>query len=161
MVLDGAVLFGHLGDDWAGVYEVLPELAAPRPERVFTEESVERARENVDESHDPDEIYDEDYEDEIQHEATCYVPWLIVIDEEAFETGDLGFLYRDKKGNAVREEPARFDQLDDPQMRVYTKGMWRETYPWAQSVPSKKYRSKGTMMRALLPRVKAGSVLDR
>ncbi|KXX81072.1 hypothetical protein MMYC01_202766 [Madurella mycetomatis] len=119
---------------------------SPAPERVFTEESVERARENVDESHDPN-IYDEDYEEEIQHEASGYVSWLIVVDEEAFETGELGFIYRDKKGNVVREGPAR--------------DMWRETDPWGQSVPGKKYRSKGKIMRELLPRVKAGSVMDR
>ncbi|GAB1317753.1 hypothetical protein MFIFM68171_07963 [Madurella fahalii] len=71
-VLDDAALFGHLGDDWIGVYEILPELAAPTPERAFTEDMVQSAREIVDLSHDPDDVYDEDYEEAIQKEAWGY-----------------------------------------------------------------------------------------
>lgn len=164
MVLDDEGLFGHLdggGDDWLGVYETLPELAAPRRVRAFTEDDVEYARTWTPDPALPEwEVYEEDYEEAVQQAACRSVTWLIVIDKEAFETDEVGFIFRDKKGNIVRESSVRFDQLYGDWILWMVRGNPRATYSWGGSVPRKKYKSKGRIMRELLPRVKGESAVD-
>lgn len=155
-VLDDAELFDV--PDWPDVYDVLPELAAPRPDRRFIEEHIEWAQSVAKRraENDPDEYedMDEHYADAIRQTVTIGgSPWLIVLDEEAFRTEELGLIFRDKKGNAVKQseiEPYRLDEFHGRSERVMTYEGW-----WEHAFVPKKYRVRGKIMRTLLPLVKA------
>jgi hypothetical protein len=149
-VLDDPELF-DFGDDWLDVYEVLPELAAPRPDRRFTDEDVSEARDWARDSQGGEPV-DEDYEDAIMQIATIG-PTLIVLDEEAFRAGELGMIFRDKKGNPVKDSWIFPDELGAWIMKVFRGAMY-EGY-WEHAVVAQKYRTRGRIMRKLLPLVKA------
>ncbi|KXX72850.1 hypothetical protein MMYC01_210576 [Madurella mycetomatis] len=157
-VLDDAELFG-VGDCWQEVYDLFPELAAPEPDRRFTEEHVawalKRAKRLI--KNDPDESEDEHYADAIRQVAALGgPPWLIVIDEEAFRTEELGLIFRDLKGNPVKEAEIEPYMLNEFYGR-YERGMMYEGH-WEHANVPKKYRVPGEIMRRLLPLVKGESL---
>ncbi|KAK4097135.1 hypothetical protein N658DRAFT_500813 [Parathielavia hyrcaniae] len=98
-VLGDIELFGFR-DCWQAVYGVLPELAAPKPDRRFTDQDVEWAQEFAADLVEtkPDESEEEHYADATRQVAAADgPPWLIVVDEEAFSAEDLGLIFRDKR----------------------------------------------------------------
>jgi hypothetical protein len=151
-VLDDAELF-DFGDDWQQVYTVLPELAAPRADRQIFD--IEGIRETVRETIAPEELDDEHYEDAIMLNATIGTNWLLVLDEEAFETEELGLILRDEKGNPVKETTITpNDELNGFYISVSIRGMLSELGYWQDAAVGKKYRKRGKIMRKLLPLVK-------
>jgi hypothetical protein len=156
-VLDDSELFDS-GDDWQDVYDVLPELAAPEADRRFTDADVEYARnEAKDRIADGEEwdcmTDDERYQEAIMGEAVVSSPpWLLVLDKDALDADEFGLILRDKKGNPVKESEISPDALDEFLAR-YNRGMFYEGY-WEHGRPGYKYRSRGKIMRRLLPLVK-------
>ncbi|KAL2133699.1 hypothetical protein VTI74DRAFT_1875 [Chaetomium olivicolor] len=154
-VLDDAELF-NFGDAWQDVYDVLPELAAPDADRRFTNEHVEWARSTATDliESEPHVHGEEHYEDAIMQIATIgEPPWLIVLDEEAFETEELGLILRDKKGNPVKETVITPNELGafymaDARGASYSGGYWRH------AAVGRQYQTRGEIMRKLLPLVK-------
>ncbi|KAK4151602.1 hypothetical protein C8A00DRAFT_45223 [Chaetomidium leptoderma] len=151
-VLDDKELF-NFPDDWQEVYSVLPELAAPRPDRRFTEIATARDLARITPiSQEPE---DEDYEDAIMFCATAGVMWLLVLDQQAFETNELRLILRDLKGNTVKESTITPDEaIGAFHTSVDINGMLGELDYWVFGTVGKKYRTRGKIMRELLRAVK-------
>lgn len=154
-VLDDAELFDVY--DWPEVYDILPELAAPRPDRRFTLQDVEWAREWAKELIKSDymkyETEDEHYAEAIREHLAGYSgPWLVVLDRESFEKDDLGLMFRDKKGRSVKEAEIRPEDLNDFRCSS-DRGRTHEGW-WEHAYVPKRYRVNGKRMRPLLSLVK-------
>ncbi|GAB1317702.1 hypothetical protein MFIFM68171_07912 [Madurella fahalii] len=151
-VLDDAELF-DFGDAWQEVYGVLPELAAPQPDRRFTDHGIWYARKTARDMVAPEEPEDKYYQDAIMEYATIGTMWLLVLDEEAFEPEELGLILRDKKGNPVKETTIRPEELGAFYI-TWSRGATSESGYWEYAAVGKKYRTRGKIMRKLLPMVK-------
>lgn len=151
-VLDDPDLF-DFGDDWQQAYSVLPELAAPQADRRFKD--IKDARDWARDQMAPEEPEDEQYENAIMLQATAGVMWLLVLDEEAFETEQLGLILRDQKGNPVKETTITAnEEIGAFYISVSVQGMLPETGYWEHAAVGKKYRTRGKILRKLLPLVK-------
>ncbi len=136
------------------VYKVLPELAAPTTSRAFMDDAVNRARKIMGYyRRDPPE--GDDLLDLIQQEAAGARDWLLVMDEEAFETGELGLMLRDLKGNVVKGSLIKPGELQDFFVWADVKGTLANTAEWGEGAPGELYKKRGAIMRELLPRVVA------
>ena len=93
----------------------------------------------------------EDYEDAI-FECAANSGYLLVLDEDAFETDTMRLLFRDGKGNIVKEAefevPLDFEELEH---RILW-GSMRESALWQDADVGKKYKTKGEIMMPLLDR---------
>ncbi len=72
--------------------------------------------------------------------------FLLVADKEAFETGMLGLLFRDAKGNVVKHGRVKHDEvtyLDD----YHCRGALPESEFWLQAVPGEMYDMGGRLWR--------------
>ncbi|KAK0641768.1 hypothetical protein B0T16DRAFT_461800 [Cercophora newfieldiana] len=156
VVLDDEELF-DFGDDWQRVNMVLPEVAAPGADRRFGEGSVEELRGQFEEGGTGGSEDEEDLEDRIRVSATIGAVWLVVVDEEAFETGELGLMIRDKKGNVVKDSliKAEGDAFDTFYLYCMVKGAYECTAEWGNGAVGRKYRSGGSIMRELKAQIKA------
>lgn len=75
---------------------------------------------------------------------------VVVVDREAFETNDLWLLFRDARGNIVKDSPIRPDELAS--LVYYSMGgSIRESYYWESARTGKQYKTRGKIMRQLLP----------
>jgi hypothetical protein len=152
-VLDDASLFDTGSEKWQSVYSVLPELATPALQRNFSQLGVDFAKEEilvVSETREPEE---DDYEDAVAAAAVqgC---WLLVLDEEAFRDEEMLLVFRDMKGDVVRQIAIKPDEAENlPHYRL--RGSIRESGYWTDAVVGKKYKSRGEVMRAVLPLIKA------
>ncbi|KAL2131347.1 hypothetical protein VTI74DRAFT_5236 [Chaetomium olivicolor] len=104
LVLDDKEVFGVVEErddgsvaSWPGVYEVFPELAAPSLER---------------------QLVSEGFVSSIQRSIATTRERLLILDRKAFETGELGLIFRDEKGNVVRQGTIWPDELDE--VTIYT-----------------------------------------
>lgn len=158
-LLDDPELF-EFGDDsgWQAVYSVLPELAVPGADRRFTDDHVQWARSWATDGKKIEEVEDEDYENAIMLQAETGSPWLIVLDEEAFKSGEVGLILRDKKGNPVKETTfCHPEEVNAFYISVEVRGMLPESGYWEHGAVGRKYRARGKIMRKLLPIVKGAS----
>lgn len=149
-VLDDNALF-DLGDDdnWRSIYDVLPELAAPGTRRAFDDGFVEAVRELVFAPEDGKEPEVDDYEDAVMVTASNGA-FLLVADQQAFEEERLGLVFRDSKGNVIREGTIKPEEVQ--YLREYnTRGAVAESEYWLDAAVGKKYRTLGKIMCALLP----------
>ncbi|CEI39744.1 hypothetical protein FVEN_g2022 [Fusarium venenatum] len=154
-VFDDPSLFDMGSQEWQAVYTVLPELATPELQREFNDQDVREAKELascVCDSRNPEEG---DYEDAICATANIGF-WLIVADEEAFNDKQLLLVFMDKKGNVVRQ--AAVNPNDLPNLPHYIlRGSITESGFWSDAEVGKKYKTRGQIMRAVLPLVMAES----
>jgi hypothetical protein len=152
-ILDDPSLFDTGSENWQSAYKVFPELAAPELRRDFNQSDIEEVKELISamcESRDPEE---DDYEDTICAIAKVGF-WLIVVDEEAFENDELLLVFMDKKGNVVRQTGIKPEALPDlPHYNL--RGSITESGLWRDAEVGKKYKTKGEIMRAVLPIVMA------
>ncbi|KAH7179928.1 uncharacterized protein B0J16DRAFT_309267 [Fusarium flagelliforme] len=140
-------------EKWQNVYRVLPELATPELRRDFNEHDIGEVKYLVSamcESQNPEE---DDYED-----AICAIAkigfWLIVVDEEASKNEELLLVFMDKKGNVVRQTGIKPEDLPDlPHYNL--RGSITESGFWRDGEVGKKYKTRGEVMRAVLPIVMA------
>ncbi|KAI6766021.1 hypothetical protein HG530_007091 [Fusarium avenaceum] len=152
-VLDDASLFDTGSGDWQSVYNALPELATPALQRNFNQHVVDSVKEEmlaILETREPEE---EDYEDAASSAAVqgC---WLLVLDEEAFKDEEMLLIFRDMKGDVIRQISIKPDEVENlPHYRL--RGSIRESGYWTDAVVAKKYKSRGEVMRAVLPLIKA------
>ena len=152
-ILDDASLFDMGSENWQSVYKVFPDLAAPELRRDFNQSDIQEVKDLVSimcESRDPDE---DDYED-----ATCAITktgfCLIVADEEAFRDEELLLVFMDKKGNVVRQTGIEPETLPDLPHHIMP-GSITESGFWTDAEVGKKYKTRGEIMRAVLPRAMA------
>lgn len=155
-VLDDAELF-DFGDYWQCVYDALLELAAPKPDRRFTADEIAYARERAQTMAGCEQPGDEYLEAAILLAAKTLPPWLLVLDKEAFETEELGLIFRDKKGNPVKETELAPDEMFTFRGAL-ERGMLPESGHWEYGRVGRKYRIRGEIMRQLLPLVRGDSV---
>ncbi|CAH0046047.1 unnamed protein product, partial [Clonostachys solani] len=103
-ILDDVELFDMGTEDWQSLYGIFPEFAAPLSHRVFGPKEIQDVRDTATEiwegrEREPEE---DDFEDIIM-EAASVGPWLLVADQQAFQEGELGLVYRDANGYIVKE----------------------------------------------------------
>ncbi len=157
-VLDDPELF-DFGDYWQEVYDVFPELAAPRADRRFTDDDVKEAREEgkywITHGSEWDCMTDDErYQEAIMQRAVDKygAALLLVLDKDALDAGECGLILRDKKGHPVKES-----EIDPGGLQEFIarseRGMFFEGH-WEHGRPGYKYRLHGKIMRKLLPLVK-------
>ncbi|KAI2608181.1 uncharacterized protein GGS25DRAFT_263950 [Hypoxylon fragiforme] len=155
LVLDDAALFAFDDgededeDSWKQVYDVLPELASLGAQPVPVDLDYVREMATMHNS-EPEQ---EDYEFWIQENAASG-KWLLVLDQYAFETDELGLVFRDARGNVVRWSRIKADMLGDLFIR-WSRGMLPETNYWLDGDVGEDYETNGRIMRELLPKVMA------
>ncbi|GKU13351.1 hypothetical protein FLAG1_11792 [Fusarium langsethiae] len=154
-VFDDPYLFNLDSRKWQAIYKILPELATPEIRRDFNDQDVEEAKKLVSSICDSRDSEEDDCED-----AICVIAkvgfWLIFMDEEAFEDEELLLVFIDKKGNVVRQ--AALDPGDLQNLPHYMlRGMMTESGLWRDGEVGKKYKTRGQIMRAVLPLVMAES----
>lgn len=152
-VLDDAALFDLSGgddcDDWQRVYHVLPELAVPGRERRPPGD-FDYVREMVTmHNNDPE---DEDFEFWILTMAITG-NWLLIADRYAFENDELRLVFRDNKGNVVKEARIRPDDLGELSLSQL-QGSVHESEHWIDGEVGEAYRTGGKIMRELLCRAR-------
>lgn len=162
-VLDNADLF-NFGPDWHRVYEILPEVAGPLcPElddrwtkRFFDPGHYDTMRsyfkkELANEKQNNPEAWKKDKDACIEEAAmalqkSATSTYVIITDEEAFQTGGLRVLYLDGFRNIIRE--GRMDPEIDDIFNVVSD--WMETNDLLQgSTVGEKYRVNGELGRDL------------
>lgn len=152
-VLDNAALFdvcgGDHGENWQRVYHVLPELAVPGRDRRQPSD-FDYVREMATMHNDDPE--DEDLEFWILTMAITG-NWLIVADRHAFENDELRLVFRDNKGNVVRESRIRPDELGELSLRRL-RGSLHESEYWLDGEVGEDYQTGGQIMRELLHRAR-------
>lgn len=150
-VLDDAALFdlGGDGHDWQRVYCVLPELAVPSQERRPPSD-FEYVREMATMHKDGPE--DGDFEFWILTMAFTG-KWLLVADRHAFENDRLCLVFRDCKGNAVKESRIRPDQLGELSL-CQLQGSLHKSGHWLDGEVGEDYQTGGQIMRELLHRAR-------
>lgn len=152
----------NFGDDWRQIFEILPEVAGPtnsRQLRCIPHDHLELFRNNFKKhistvkQNCPDDWKERESRYEIildwassLHRVITEV-YLLIADEEAFQTKQLRLLYLDGKRNIVRE--ARVDpdvwQMYDIIMQHYTV----PTEPYEFSTVGEKYRVDGELGKEL------------
>ncbi|CAF3529190.1 unnamed protein product [Fusarium graminearum] len=154
-VLDDASVFDMASREWQNVYTILPELAASALRRDFNDNDVQEAKELVSSICDSRAPEEDDYEDAICEIAKVGF-WLIVADKEAFGDEELLLVFMDKMGNVVRQSAISPEDL--PHLPHYIlRGSITESGFWRDAEVGKKYKSRGQIMRAVLPLVMAES----
>lgn len=151
-VLDNAALFdvcGDDGDNWQRVYHILPELAAPCRERPPPSD-FDFVREMATMYNDAPE--DEDFEFWILTMAITG-NWLLIADRDAFENDELRLVFRDNKGNVVKESRIRPDELGELSLRRL-QGSIHESEYWLDGEVGEDYQTGGQIMRGLLHRTR-------
>lgn len=144
-------------DDWRKVYDVLPELAAPGMQRGFTSSDISEVRQALEDRFGSAEAVEagaceDDYEDAIM-EMAAVGKWLIVLDKLAFETGELRLLFRDGKGNVVKECGIEVEELAE--LVNHCERLSLGDSGWFLGAGTgRRYGPKGRIMRELLQRVK-------
>jgi hypothetical protein len=153
-VLDDAALFDLDSEEWQRVYDVLPELASPCPRRVFDDQDIANAKELVLAPGDEREPEEDDYEDAVMVTAASGQAFLLIADRQAFEENQFGLVFRDKKGNTVRE--GMITPKEVQYMLQYDfRGALHNSEYWLDAVVGSKYKTRGKIMRAVLPTVMA------
>lgn len=152
-VLDDASLFDTGSEKWQSVYNVLPELATSALQRNFNQYVVDSVKEEISEILETREPDEDDYEDTVAA-AAIQGCWLLILDEEAFKDEEMLLVFRDMKGDVVRQITIKTDEVENlPHYRL--RGSIRESGYWTDAVVGKKYKSRGEVMRAVLPLIKA------
>jgi hypothetical protein len=151
-ILDDPDLFDMGSNEWHAVYDVLPELAAKAPDRSFTQNDIKDAREVVEDKREAGHEVDEfDYQEAIMRTASYGHNFLLVLDKEAFDDGELLLVHRDKKGNVIRQATIEPSNVELLMMYVNGRGTFRESEYWDGIEDGKRYKWRGGIMRNLIP----------
>ncbi|RBR18933.1 uncharacterized protein FIESC28_05855 [Fusarium coffeatum] len=152
-ILDDPSLFNTSSESWQSVFKVFPELAAPELGRDFNESDIGYVKDLISVMGESRDLVEDDFEDVICDVAKIRF-WLVVVDEEAFKDGELLLVFMDKKGNVVRQSGIFHEDL--PHLPHYNLGgSITESGFWRDGEVGKKYKTRGKIMRTLLPLVMA------
>lgn len=152
-ILDDASLFKTGSENWQSVYNALPELAMPVLHRNFNKHVVDSVKEEISTILETQEPEEEDYEDAVSV-AAIQGCWLLILDEGAFRDKEMLLVFRDIKGDVVRQIAIKPEEVENlPHYRLC--GSIRELGYWIDAVVGKKYKSRGEVMRVVLPLIKA------
>ncbi|KAE8377568.1 hypothetical protein BDV26DRAFT_208091 [Aspergillus bertholletiae] len=110
----------NFGSDWQRVYEILPEIAGPLTEGALSLETLPERRSDFKawlrkaKQSEP-ERWREDPHRFIEREASWLrrgvtTRYMLLADQEAFETGRLRLIYVDNQGNIVQETRVDADE---------------------------------------------------
>lgn len=150
-VLDDAALF-NLGPEekWQRIYDILPELAAPSTRRTFDDCDVDHVRECVSYLGDTRDAEEDDYEEVIMETAAASAGYLLLVEQEDFEEGEFGLVFRDTKGNIVKNGTIKPDEVQylpgcNSRNNVSESGYWRD------AAIGSNYKTRGKIMSRLLP----------
>ncbi|KAI7762843.1 hypothetical protein LZL87_008284 [Fusarium oxysporum] len=152
-ILDDASLFDTGDQDWESIYNKFPELASPEVCRTFSDGDVAEVKEEASAVVTSREPEADDYEDAIAHVAVSGC-WLLVLDRESFEDEETLLVFRDNKGNVVRQSSIKPEELEHIPHYIM-RGSITESGFWRDAEIGKKYKGKGKIMREILPRVMA------
>ncbi|KAK4038658.1 hypothetical protein C8A01DRAFT_37425 [Parachaetomium inaequale] len=157
VVLDDAELFdlGENEGDWQRVYDVFPELAVPSVARdVVTDSKMYYIRSNLKWLEPDGEPQEEDWAEAVREVVYGLGNKLLVVDRKAFETDELGLVFRDAKGHVVRHGRVRADELNE--LNLYEGwGALHETHFWLDSEVGEKDRVGGEVVREIVRLAKA------
>ncbi|KFA48101.1 hypothetical protein S40293_08368 [Stachybotrys chartarum IBT 40293] len=148
-VLDNAALFDMSAEKWEAIRNVLPELAAPRLDRTFNQGDVDDVQKLVLPAAGDEEPDEDSYKEAIMNVAAVG-HYLIVLDQEAFEDEVFLLVFQDKKGNLVKQgsiKPAEVQNL----LQYASRGALHSSEYWLDAEIGSKYKTRGQVMRALLP----------
>ncbi|KAL2124556.1 hypothetical protein VTJ04DRAFT_921 [Mycothermus thermophilus] len=153
-----------LGENWMDVYAVLPELALQGRERQLLNEeraqwAIWCAEEELEDLRKGGEELDEERVTEVwkeavrQHVADWGPPWLVLVDHQSFEDNTVFVMFRDKKGNIVKqaEYDGESDNLEGFVMDM-NRGRQGELFPLYTN--GDLYKSKRKLMRELTKQVR-------
>lgn len=154
-VLDDAALFNLGSEKWQNIYDILPELAAPSTCRTFGDDDVDAVRELVSARGDERDPEEDDYEEAVMATAAIASGFLLIVDQQAFEEGEFGLVFRDTKGNIVKEGAIKPDEVQYL-LGYNSRGALTESEYWVDAAVGNKYKTRGEVMRRLLPVVMSG-----
>ncbi|KAF5636904.1 hypothetical protein F25303_8107 [Fusarium sp. NRRL 25303] len=152
-ILDDASLFDTGYQCWENICNRFPELASPEVCRTFNDGDIAEVKEEVSAVVTSRESEEDDYEDAIAHVAVSGC-WLLVFDRESFEEEEVLLVFRDKRGNVVRQSSIKPDDLEHIPHYIM-RGSITESGFWLDAEVGEKYKKKGKVMREILPRVMA------
>lgn len=154
-VLDDAELFevGE-GEKWEEkVYDAFPELAAPRAAEMMTDTDVYYIGDKLEWLTPDGVVEEEDLAEAVRSIMRHGGTWLVLIDQEAFDTGQLGLVFRDVKGNVIRHGPVDADDLND--LKIYElRGDLDEQWYWSNAEIGEKYRLGGEVLQGMVDAIK-------
>ncbi|KAK3899069.1 hypothetical protein C8A05DRAFT_18439, partial [Staphylotrichum tortipilum] len=161
VVLDDAELFAQPNGAWMHVYDVFPELVAPRAGRLLlgddTSSTMDHIRDQVGWMLSEDEpVEEEHWAEAVRGALSTFGNELLVVDQRAFETGELGLVFRDAKGNVIRHGRVRADELNEMVVDE-SRGALPESGFWLDTEVGDKYRVGGEMTRDIVRLAKEGS----
>ncbi|KAK0673557.1 hypothetical protein QBC41DRAFT_311055 [Cercophora samala] len=162
MVLDDKEVFDvedeDNDDDWLAVYKVLPELAAPLMKRELSMfDILDSLRVSGTPYPRRTEPSQEQYEDAILEASSGYLRYpLVILDQEAFETDQMYLVWRDHRGNVVKDIRADISGLPVLQAELPRNPAY-DIKLWVEACFGRQYNihgKKGKVMRKMLPLVK-------
>jgi len=161
VVLDDAELFTQPDGAWMAVYDVFPELAAPRTGRLLlgndSSSMMESIRDRVGWMLSEDEpVEEEHWAEAVRETLSIFGNNLLIVDQRAFETGELGLVFRDAKGNVIRHGRIKPDQLNEMVVDD-SRGALSESGFWLDTEVGEKYRLEGEIVRDIVRLAKEGS----
>ena len=149
-VLDDAALFDMGSEKWQRIYDTLPEMAAPGASRTFGDDDVDAVRELVAAPGDEREPEEDDYEEAVMATAAISAGFLLIVDQQAFEDGEFGLVFRDAKGNIIKEGSIKPEEVE--YLLAYnSRGALSESEYWVDAAVGDKYKTRGEVMSSLLP----------
>ncbi|KAF5554090.1 hypothetical protein FPHYL_8520 [Fusarium phyllophilum] len=145
-------LFGDVDDHW---WRILDDASLFATElcRTFNDGDVAEVKEEVTAVVTSREAEEDDYEDAIAHVAISGC-WLLVFDRESFEDEEVLLVFRDKRGNVVRQSSVKPEDLEYIPHYIM-RGSITESGLWRDAEVGEKYKTKRKIMREILPRVMA------
>jgi hypothetical protein len=97
---------------------------------------------------------EEDWAEAVRQAALISGHKLLIVDQKAFETEELGLVFRVAKGNIVRHGRVRADELNELVLYESTTGALHETRFWLDSEVGEKYQVGREVVRKIVPLVK-------
>ncbi|KAK3897826.1 hypothetical protein C8A05DRAFT_38591 [Staphylotrichum tortipilum] len=155
VVLDDAEFFS-VGEeeDWERkVYDVFPELAAPRAKKLLTDTNVYYIRDMLEWLTPDGTVEEEDLAEAVRSVIRHDGHRLVLMDREAFQTGRFGLVFRDAKGNVVRRVRATVEDLGDVNISDF-RGALTEQWFWLDAEVGSKYRVGGEIVSPMVDAIK-------
>ncbi len=156
VVLDDAELFAvEEGDKWdEKVYDALPELAVPRAKELLPESSVYYVRQALEWLTPDGNVEEEHLAEAVRSVVRTGGNRLVLMDQEAFDTGLMGLLFRDGRGNVICQVPIEVDDLGSVNLHD-GRGDLDDQWFWIDAEVGEKYRVGGEVVQQLVDVIKA------
>lgn len=155
-ILDNKTMFDMGEGSWDKIYEVLPELVLAHEGPLLGPTEVSDVAETIAAYGEEFDPIEDDYEEAIMGTVAAGAMFLLVVDEEAFEEEELLLVWRDKKGNVVKQRTLEAHEVANIQYDASRGALFQSGY-WEGAETGAKYRTRGELMRVMLPVVQPGA----